>query len=230
MIRVNQALLEQYMECDVVQDHLDNIKNPSELGLTCNQWLANTPPKRAIFHRMYDFCFKSVEPLKILDVGGGVSSFTPLMQAKHDYTLCDLMAHDDLEGAQKALGLSDLNFLKACDWLDLADDEYDLVIANDLFPNVDQRLEMFLDKFLPQTKKISLSLTVYDQPKFYLTQRVGVEEHLTVLAWNSDFLTRVLEKYMDRIIEPNFTIFKEKSISLYPNGRHVYLCEFLGDL
>ena len=120
--------------------------------------------------------------------------------------------------------------MRTCDWLDLEDTDYDLVIANDLFPNVDQRLEMFLDKFLPRSKKVSLSLTVYEDPRFYLTQRSGLDEYLTFLAWNSDLLLQVLKKYRERVIEPNFGIFDKNEVSLYSNNRQVCLVNLRGFL
>lgn len=229
LIKVDQNFLERYLKSDEVGARLERVRQ-DEMHLTCNNWLSKTPPKRAIFRYMYDFCFRPTQVMKILDVGGGFSSFTPQMLDEHDYTLCDLMAHDTLDDVQKTLNLHDLDFVRTCDWFDLGDTDYDLVIANDLFPNVDQRLEMFLDKFLPRSKKVSLSLTVYEDQRFYLAQRSGLDEYLTFLAWNSDLLLRVLEKYKDRVIDPNFGIFDENEGSLYSNNRQVCLVNLQGFL
>ncbi len=95
MIKLNARFLEDYMQSDIVLEQLKKISNAEEEHLTCNQWLMNTPAKRAIFYQFYPFCFAQTARLKILDIGGGVTSFTPQMVSEHDYVLCDLMAHDD---------------------------------------------------------------------------------------------------------------------------------------
>ena len=53
------------------------------------------------------------------------------------------------------------------DWFDLKDENYDIIIANDIFPNVDQRLAMFLKFFLPRCKSMRLSLAWYNLIKYF---------------------------------------------------------------
>ena len=60
-------------------------------------------------------------------------------------------------------------FISRRDWLSFnATGQFDVIIANDVFPNVDQRLVLFIEKFLPATQEIRLSLTYYNELRFYM--------------------------------------------------------------
>lgn len=120
------------------------------------------------------------------------------------------------------------DFIRAQDWATLEVAHYDLVIANDIFPNVDQRLEIFLERFLPCTKRMRLSLTYYDKPRFYMTRRIDADEMLCMLAWNGEHVASVLKKYTAKIIDANFEIFLRPVQSVYPNARQVCLVDFIG--
>ena len=118
------------------------------------------------------------------------------------------------------------------DWFDFCPDQrrYDVVIANDLFPNVDQRLSLFIEKFLPVTKSLRLSLTFYDTPRFYQTKRIDGDEILTMLAWDRIQTRQLLDQYKAVIVKPDFSLFEKPNVSVYPNGRQVLILEMRGML
>lgn len=230
MYMVDRGRLDEYLRNDAIADLLDSESLVEDESLVCHGWLRKTPAKRYIFGQLYDDILNSAQSRVVLDVGGGLTGLTRIMARRHQYQLVDLLAHDDNSKADQISDEIGRQFVSAQDWMKFQPDAYDLVIANDLFPNVDQRLEMFLEKFLPATKKIRMSLTFYDKPRYYMTRRVDADEILCVLAWNGENLVNALRRFSHRIISPDFSIFSSIGESVFDNGRQVCLVEFRGDL
>lgn len=229
MGRVDAAWLSEYLKDDVVDVKLSACTMSGDETLGCQRWLRDSAPKRAIFWKLYgDLIDRS--GLRVLDVGGGMTSFTRLLSERHDYTLVELNAHDNQDGVSGFVHSAPKLQLQALDWWQMGQNgRFDVVIANDLFPNVDQRLELFLERYIPVSKHIRLSLTYYDNPRFYMTRRVDADEFLCMLAWNGVQLRSVLEKYVDRIQCPDFSIFDENADSVFQNGRQVCVVTMTGD-
>lgn len=230
MYLVNQQKVSQYLANDVVGTWLDRYSVTTDEELVCHRWLRQSPAKRFIFHEMYGDLLNTIQSLRVLDVGGGLTGLTREFSIRHQYFLADLLAHDDLKTAQAMKESVGSDFIRAQDWATLEEDSYDLIIANDIFPNVDQRLEVFLQRFLPCTSRMRLSLTYYDVPRFYMTRRIDADEMLCMLAWNSEHLISVLKKFSAQILDVNFEVFANPDISVYPNGRQVCLIDFVGGL
>lgn len=228
MYLVNEELVELYLQRDIVSEWLSAYSKAADEALVCQRWMRQAPAKRFIFSEMYGDLLIGEYPLRVLDVGGGLTGMTRVLSTRHNYVLADLLAHDDLDSALAMKEQTGVDFIRAQDWATLEAGSYDLIIANDIFPNVDQRLEIFLERFLPCTKRMRLSLTYYDTPRFYMTKRVDADEMFCMLAWNGEHLTSVLKKYAERIIGANFEIFSQPVKSVYPNGRHVCLIDFSG--
>lgn len=208
MHRYSQADLDLYMHTDDVQRELD--KFPADAHFASHEWLLKMPAKRMIYADVYGNLLKE-KGKRILDIGGGFCGLSRTLIENHDYTLVDNMYHDPHEHMNGVIAECG-DFWSAKDWLDFVPNgEYDYVIANDLFPNVDQRLEMFLNKFKPYAKKIVVTLTAYDNDRFYKVKRLDAEEVLTVVPWSTTMIEFVVEKKAD-----------SEGASLFPNGRQVY--------
>lgn len=221
---VTQAMLEEYERADGIARLLAEQETEADKQLVCHQWLAGSAPKRMIYEALYgDLLAEGGK--KVLDVGGGLTALAKVLAAKNDYTLTDLLAHD------VALGGDYYRRLIQEDWHAAGDLEppYDVVIANDLFPNVDQRLALFLEKFLPLAREIRLSLTYYKEPRFYVTKRLDGDEILTLLAWDHEQTRRVLERFTAQITAPDFDLFDRENPSVYPNKRQVMLVTLKGE-
>ena len=94
-----------------------------------------------------------------------------------------------------------------------------MIIASDLFPNVDQRLSEFLDWAENRAPLVVLLLTFYPFPRSYLTQRVDAEEFLTFCAWGKSELSQCLADHYG-VTNCDATIDQSiASDSLFPNGR-----------
>jgi hypothetical protein len=168
--------------------------------------------------------------LRILDVGGGFCSLSRVLLRDHTYRLLELAAHDpaaNLRLVERATGTS---FWIEGDWYSQEiEGNFDVIVANDLFPNVDQRLALFIERALPNCSEIRLSLTYYNRPRFYLTRRLDGDEILCMLAWNGEHTQQVLTKYADRI--DGYAIGPlQQSDTIFENGRQVCIVRVRGGL
>jgi hypothetical protein len=225
MFLVNDRHVSRYSVNDVVHQCLDRYSQPVDEEFTSQIWLRKDIAKRFIYAHCYGDLFQDKTDLKILDVGGGLSVFTRLYNQRHDYKLIEILAHDS-----DRLIKNEHPYIFNDDWFkfDFQDQFFDIVIANDIFPNVDQRLELFLEKVLPCTSLLRMSLTYYNDNRFYLTKRLEADEVLTLLAWNSQQLRLVLDKFSSFIISPDMDIFDSETNSVFDNGRQVCCIEFRG--
>jgi len=150
----------------------------------------------------------------VLDIGGGYNGITNIIASKNDYTLLDIC--DSGENIQH---IQD-------DWYKLRYKKniYDVIIANDIFPNVDQRLEPFLYYFLPKCKEMRLSLTYYNKWKYYQTKRTDGDEIFYQLSYNGRQTKDILDKFFDR----SFEALLLDQPSLFLNGRQIYILKEKG--
>jgi len=202
-----------------------------DTSFATHRWLLDSLEKRMVFFQIYnDLIYSREEGKKILDVGGGFCSLTRTLLKYHDYQLLDIMAHDETESLIEIEKACKKTFWTNCDWnLFNIEEKYDIIIANDLFPNVDQRLERFLDKCLPWCNEIRLSLTYYNNYKSYQVKRVDADEIFNILAWDNLRLLRSLDKYKERIHGYDSDILLRGSASIFANGRRVCVVNIKGD-
>lgn len=222
-------MLDEYLVQDITGLQLILSSKNQDEELVCQKWLRQSPAKRAIWQKMYGDLMFDEEKKTILDIGGGITSLSMHLGVKHKYTLADILAHDSSQ-YQEAVKRVGRDFIYSKDWISISPSNYDLIIANDIFPNVDQRLDLFLQFALPQTKKLRLSLTFYETPRYYLTRRINAEEILCMLAWDSEMLKLCLNKYQTNIIDVDFSIFENQPQSLFENGRQICILEMRGNL
>ena len=227
---VSEDAVRRYLEHDVINQLMDACTEDGDEELVCQRWLRDSAAKRMVFERLYGDLLRKTKGLRILDVGGGITCFTRLLARRHHYGLIELLAHGAIvKGDEDAQEAPDIHVV---DWHDFTPSVhgYDIVIANDLLPNVDQRLQLFLEKFLPVAREVRLSLTFYPQPRFYLARRLDGEEIFCMLAWDGQTTARVLDKFADRLVAPNLVLLAAQGSSAYPNGRQVCLVRLRGDL
>lgn len=190
-----------------------------------HMWLADSPQKRAIFNLMYGDYLCNKTNHKILDVGGGYSSLTRLLvKNTARYSLIDPFHNHHYTGVP--IGES---FVVGSDWYNHTPEEYDVVFANDLFPNTDQRLRMFLEKYIQVSHKIVMSLAFHNNPKFYKVIRKNGDEHMCMLAYTGENVEDILKDYITSIINPDFSIFDSME-TVFRNGRQVCVVEIEGDI
>jgi hypothetical protein len=225
MKRITETLVEEYQRQDWVEGLI-----PADSRLVIDEWLRASIPKRTVFAHLYGDIIASPRNRRILDVGGGVSSLTPALCRACNYTLVDILSHGGLDELRAWEAEFGRKTLVESDWHASLDgkSQYDVIIANDLFPNSDQRLELFLERALPVASEIRLSLTFFNHSRFYMCKRVDGEEYLWLLAWTGRQTAFALERFADRIIAPDFSLLEGDQGSVYSNGRHIALATLRG--
>ena len=228
MLLVTKSRIDEYLYNDITEKRLNTLSLPSDESLTCQRWLRESAPKRFIYDKLYADVLSCNERRRILDIGGGLTAFSRELASRHDYYLIDLLVHDDPTIANVIANETNRHFLHVADWYDVDTGDFELVIANDVFPNVDQRLEIFLERYLPKCNKLRLSLTWYDPPRFYPVKRIDCEEIFFITAWDQQRLESALRRFSNSIIDYNTNFFSNKQPSSFANGRHVCIVEFSG--
>ncbi len=231
MIRLDPSHLRDYLEDDAVLRQLAAAPAP----FTSQRWMLESAPKRMIYARMYGDLLDRPARRRVVDVGGGCSALTAQLAERHDYTLVDLLAHDPLDSVRAMERAVGREFVVAKDWYEYSPGgNCDLVVANDLFPNVDQRLRLFLDRFLPRCRELRVLLTYHNSPRFHSVKRTDADEIMWMLAWSGDDIARVLEPFRGRLIGParglDLASLLADGPSLYANNRQVALARLRGDL
>ena len=228
---VTERLLAEYLRDDWILELMHREARPDDAVSVTQRWHLESAPKRMICAWLYGDLLRGGRRRRVLDVGGGLWSMSRLLANVHDYTLVDILAHDAPARALLEQPVGRL-FIIDRDWYAVfpeLGDCYEVIIANDLFPNVDQRLALFLDKALPVTREVRLSLTFYNRPRFYQCQSLETDEVFCMLAWDGDQTARTLQRYRDRIHSANFAELVRDPPSLYANGRQVCLIRLDGD-
>jgi 2-polyprenyl-3-methyl-5-hydroxy-6-metoxy-1,4-benzoquinol methylase len=227
---IKKSIIEQYLKDDTTKKRLAEFSEQVPKGYVCEKWLEESPAKRYIYEALYGPLLSESSEKTILDVGGGITSLTQVLASSHNYFLVDLLAHEQIENVaalEKSIGRE---FIIPNDWETLDDRSYDTIIANDLFPNVDQRLESFLNKFIPRCSRLKMLLTWYNTPRYYKTKRIDGEEIMFLLAWDGEQIRKVLEAFLPHIVNPDLGLFDQPHDSVYPNGRRTCLIEFQGGI
>ena len=224
MILISNDKIKNYLDKgDWVKKYLDNVVNNNFI---CDNWLIESLPKRYIFNLIYKDLLQHDSNMRVYDVGGGLTSFTNKLLNQNDYTLVDILAHG---GEIKDLKNNKSNLIKD-DWFDVDFKPSEVVIANDLFPNVDQRINFFVEKLIPTTKCIRLTLTWYSAINFYKTNRIEGDEILYMNSWLTEDIKMFLSKFSSRIINYKSSILDSIPNSVFLNNRNVCYIQIKGDL
>lgn len=228
--RVDRRLLDSYSAADRIARLIEAESHSGDEKLTSQRWLSEIPAKRLIYEMLYgDLLDKA--GLRILDVGGGLNALTRRLAARHSYELVELMAHDSPERVAVFRASVENLPLSLTDWWSCRfTGSYDVVVANDLFPNVDQRLALFLERMLPISREVRLSLTYYNHPRFYLTRRIDADEILCMLAWNGSQTRAALASFVDPAAGPELAQFDCADDTVFNNGRQVAVISMRGDV
>lgn len=224
--------LEEYVKNDWIMSMLEINMIEEEQKIRTNQWLINMENKRLIYADVYGDILRMQSSRKVLDVGGGLNSLTKILAANSQYTLLDFLAHGGKEYLTEIEEKSHIRWVEK-DWYEIEKMEnYDVIIANDIFPDVDQRMELFISRMLPYCRELRLVVTYYNCPCFYTTKRIDDSEIMTFLSWDGEITAMKLKKYIDRS-NANVKELEEMKVnvdSIYQNGRQVSYLVIQGDL
>jgi hypothetical protein len=228
----SQKDLDEYLKNDWV---LEEIKKYLEDNVFASQkWLSDIPAKRMIYADVYGELLKT-KGKKILDVAGGFCGLSRKLIKNHNYTLVDIMTKDNHEKLRQIEKETGCNFWQNISWDEFEiKDDYDLIIVNDIFPNIDQRLGKFLKKYKSQAKEMILTLTCYDMQSkladfseriinsvYNRLKRVDADKIIFVRAPETKEVNKILKNILGR----NTPVLEENNESIFKNGRTVYKIE-----
>lgn len=235
MIVFDEIMLKEYMRDDIILKSLNENADAEDEKVRTHQWLKSMDNKRLVYSCVYGDLFESGQEKRILDIGGGYTSLSKRLLLNHKYYLLDFIAHGGNDVIEEIEKRYSKDFWINMDWMSYEIDKNpcDIVIANDIFPDVDQRLELFIEKYLPYCKEMRLVLTFYNKPQYYRTKRVDDSEVLTFLSWDGEILGMKMKKYLGEIIDTTaeeLVSMAGMSDSIYWNGRQVVYIRLKGSL
>lgn len=232
MLYFTLEMLENYLSGDYILKMLDNSPYSYLSRFQSDKWISSIPAKRLALSRLYHDILNNSRSLNVLEVGSGLNRILPLIAKNANLTIVDTF-YDDIEIIEHpdiTFPLLDCNIkVNVNTWYDyIPAQSFDLIIANDIFPNVDQRLDSFLSKYLPLCKEMRLTLTVHpDKSELVSIMRTG--EHIMMQFWDHYFLYECLRPYATNILNFDDTLMPP-SDSIYSNGRQVLLITLKGGL
>ena len=188
-----------------------------------NRWLKESKQKRMVFDRVYgDLLIAQEKRLNILDIGGGINLAQKRITKHNNLTIIDLLSHDAADAAKSFCDENNINLI-CDDWYARKNmfEEFDLIVAVDLFPNVDQRFEAFMATLADAKVKFRLLLTYYNKPRFYNVKRIDADEYMCLSAWSGANIVNTMTSlgFDDWKKDINKIAVDKKSI--YPNGRGI---------
>jgi len=211
--RFSEPDLQSYLEDDWVLSKLQELREPLYLS---DNWLKNIPAKRMMFSSLYKDLFQQTADLKCLDIGTGQTSLLPKVN-----TDVKLIFLDPLP---PALPMTDNYHVGNWESSHLLEKEFDweLITCNDVFPNVDNRIVRFLERALPRTQKLLMTLTAHSPEKEYLSLTKSDGEVLSWQPWDSEILLYKLGSFFGIDFWKNPELY-DSNPTLFNDKRSVYL-------
>lgn len=217
---VTSPAVRSYLRGDWVREQLREFTDPKSPRFSGDAWLLESPAKRYIYNALYGGFF-ATQGKKILDVGGGMTALMKAVSARHSYTLVDIMTHEEPGLVSRFVKRHKIRWIKKS-WHEVRLNKvYDCIIANDLFPNVDQRLDEFFTRYFPLCREMRLSITTYTEGKFYKVKRMDADEILFVKPWTPDDFV----SWLSRVSHHHFSLKRlfPADMEVFPNGRLIVL-------
>jgi len=220
---VDRDYVQRYARTDWLLQALQQGACPTDAELTSQRWLMQDVGKRAVFAALYGDLLRT-EGQRVLDVGGGLSALGRTLSERHDYVLVDVFAHESGQSVRPFMASAPALTLRETDWEALSEARgFDVIVANDLFPNVDQRLPVFLAWAAGRAQELRMSLTYHERHRSYRTRRTDGDEILTMLAWDGPQTARALTEYAVCRPDDVARAFAHGRCSAFANGRQVTL-------
>lgn len=221
---VTNGVVDNYLKNDVVKKDLKILQKNNKYNFHGDKWLLDSKPKRYIFFKFYYDLFNK-SGINVLDVGGGMTLFWKKMAQNNSYSLIELMNHENIRDVKSFVKNNKIRWIDKS-WYEIKPtNKFDFVIANDLFPNVDQRLDLFVKRYLPACREMRLSISTYDEGKFYKVRRFDEDEILFIKPWTrKDFISWFNDFF--KLDLKSKRIYRS-DIYRYPNGRSVVLLKII---
>lgn len=209
--------LQLYLRDDwVLRRLISQVSELSQVGMT-DRWLMESPAKRYIYGLMFGDLVGKKKEISVGEIGPGPGYSSLWVTEGRESVLIDSHPDFSLENGIHGDWSANWRHLNGCG----------IILANDVFPNVDQRLLHLIQLFLDSSaRELRISLTFFKDIREYLVKRIDAEELLTFKAWQPFELKSVL---MEAFPEERATIeqtFLSLPNSIFPNNRLVMILKF----
>ena len=187
-----------------------------------DNWIKKSLEKKYLFKFFYDnqIFFKK----KILDVGSGSSQYRKYLIKKNDLDIksIDFKINFKNNRSNKTLDFSnDFFTLKKKGMLNKY---YDVIFANDIFPNVDNRLEEFILLAKNISPNLIITITIHPDNKFYYSRIIATSETFVYVPMNKEKILMILKKFKKNVMNKSiFNFLKDKNIATKRSFIAVYL-------
>lgn len=200
---------------------------PNDSDLICSQWLRNSPGKFEAFQRCYRGLVGGGIPKgRIVDVGGGLNHITEHLLESGGYVLVDPIHHLSTGEKKLLTRIGEKDWLVKQDWADSNFNNCDMIVANDLFPNVDFRIGKFLRTVHDSNAfELRMVLTVHHDERALHVKRDETGESLTVIPLPVREVVRELESFAPNV-DFRQLLARPNHQSGWPNGRYMYFLQF----
>lgn len=199
---------------------------PTDSEFICSQWLQNSPGKFEAFQRCYRGLVGDGIPVgRVVDIGGGLNHITEHLLESREYVLVDPIHHLST-GEKKLLTRLGGDWLLKQDWADSNFNNCDMIVANDLFPNVDFRIGKFL-RTVHNSNAFGLRmvLTLHHDERALHVKRDETGESLTVIPLPVREVVRELELFAPNV-DFRQLLARPNHQSGWRNGRYMYFLQF----
>lgn len=197
------------------------------VSATANRWLADMQWKRALAAALVGDLLDGPRRT-VVEIGGGLSGLTLALARTHDYRLLEKATHEREEDYRRVEEEIGTRFLEAGDWADVEARPADVLVANDIFPNVDQRLYEVVERYEPLVPELRFSLTYYENEVFEV-ERLVSGERLMMKPWG----LRELRGFVDWLVDERGhecgpgsreqLVYEDLSGRLFRNRRNIVL-------
>lgn len=190
-----------------------------------NRWLEGQAWKRVVTDWVYRPLLENPD-WPVLDVGGGLGAPVVELARNPLYELVERATHEGREAYQRLEASIGRGFVRTEDWAET--DAWDgTIVANDVFPNVDQRLQRFLDRCASKATRVRASLTYYPDLYFDVVRKPS-GEHLVMKAANAELVQLAVSRFAETVGEEwdEEVPWEDMRNVLFTNQRNIFLLEW----
>ena len=196
--------LHNYYKEKFLKKYLSKIKDTEKIFsennivAEANRWLLDLKWKIPVAGMMFDDVLNQKQKLDILEIGGSISWFTLELLKNHNYQLIEKAYTDSKINYNKVQKLAKKDFVVIDDWFNFKiEKNYDVIIANDIFPNVDQRLDFFIEKVIGNSTNIRILLTYFND-SFFEAEIKHSKETVIIKPWSILDIKRFIDDIYDK--------------------------------
>jgi len=196
--------------------------NLKKFDTTQDNWIKKSIEKKYLFNFFYNnkiFLHK-----KILDVGSGSALIRKFLIKKNQLDIKSIDFEINFKNNKKNKIIDFDNDFFSLKKKGMLEKHYDAIFANDIFPNVDNRLEEFILTAKTLSPNLILSITIHPYNKFYYCKIIKSGEIITYAPMNKEKILFILKKFKNNVVNKSIFKFLNNKIKI---KKRLYLLVYL---